>query len=50
MLLAAKALLDEIPRPTEEEIKEALAGNLCHCTGYYSIIKAVQAAAERINP
>src|SRR3990172_4308666 len=44
MLLAAKALLDEIPRPTEEEIKEALAGNLCRCTGYYSTIKAVQAA------
>lgn len=50
MLLAAKALLDEIPRPTEEQIKEALAGNLCRCTGYYSTIKAVQAAAERINP
>ncbi len=50
MLLAAKALLDEIPRPTEEEIKEALSGNLCRCTGYYSTIKAVQAAAERINP
>ena len=49
MLLAAKALLDELPRPTEKEIKEALAGNLCRCTGYYSTIKAVQAAAERIN-
>jgi carbon-monoxide dehydrogenase small subunit len=50
MLLAAKALLDEIPHPTEEEIKEALAGNLCRCTGYYSTIKAVQAAAERLTP
>lgn len=49
MLLSAKALLDEIPRPTEEEVKEALAGNLCRCTGYYSIIKAVQAAAEKMN-
>lgn len=50
MLLSAKALLDETPRPTEDEIKEALAGNLCRCTGYYSIIKAVFAAAERMNP
>jgi len=50
MLLSAKALLDEIPRPTENEIKEALAGNLCRCTGYYSIVKAVMAAAERMNP
>lgn len=50
MLLAAKALLDEIPRPTENEIKEALAGNLCRCTGYYGIVKAVMAAAERMNP
>ena len=50
MLLSAKALLDEIPRPTENEIKEALAGNLCRCTGYYGIVKAVMAAAERMNP
>jgi carbon-monoxide dehydrogenase small subunit len=50
MLLSAKALLDEIPRPTEEEIKEALAGNLCRCTGYYSIVKAVMAASEKMNP
>ncbi len=50
MLLSAKALLDEIPRPTEDEIKEALAGNLCRCTGYYSIVKAVMAAAERMAP
>lgn len=50
MLLSAKALLDEIPRPTENEIKEALAGNLCRCTGYYSIVKAVMAAAERMKP
>jgi len=49
ILLSAKALLDEIPRPTEDEIKEALAGNLCRCTGYYSIIKAVMAAAQRMN-
>ncbi len=50
MLLSAKALLDENPRPTEDEVKEALAGNLCRCTGYYSIIEAVIAAAKRMNP
>jgi carbon-monoxide dehydrogenase small subunit len=50
MLLSAKALLDEVRRPTEEEIKEALAGNLCRCTGYYSIIEAVMAAAKKMNP
>jgi len=50
MLLSAKALLDEIPRPTEDEIKEALAGNLCRCTGYYNIVDAVMAAAKRMNP
>jgi carbon-monoxide dehydrogenase small subunit len=49
MLMSAKALLDEIPLPTEEEIKKGLAGNLCRCTGYYSIVKAVQAAAEKMN-
>ena len=48
MIMAAKALLDETPQPTEEEVKEALAGNLCRCTGYYSIVKAVMAAAERL--
>ncbi len=50
MLLSAKALLDEIPRPTEDEIKEALSGNLCRCTGYYNIVNAVMAAAKRMNP
>ena len=50
MLLSAKALLDEVRRPTEVEIKEALAGNLCRCTGYYSIIEAVKDAAEKMNP
>jgi carbon-monoxide dehydrogenase small subunit len=46
MLLAAKALLDENPAPTEEEIKWGLAGNLCRCTGYRKIIEAIQAAAR----
>jgi len=46
MLLAAKALLDRRPRPTREEIAEALSGNLCRCTGYLRIVEAVAAAAE----
>lgn len=44
MILSAKTLLDENPHPSEAEIREALAGNLCRCTGYKKIIKAVQAA------
>jgi len=47
MLLSAYALLLENPDPTEEEIKEAIAGNLCRCTGYKQIIEAIQAAATR---
>lgn len=46
MIMAAKALLDRVPNPGEEEIKEALAGNLCRCTGYTKIIEAVQLAAR----
>lgn len=49
MLLSAKALLDEVSRPTDDEIRQALAGNLCRCTGYYSIIEAVKAAAAKMN-
>ena len=45
MLLAAKALLDENPTPTVEEIKHALTGNLCRCTGYRKIIEAIQSVA-----
>jgi len=47
ILLTAKALLDENPTPTRQEIKEALAGNLCRCTGYIKILEAVELAAER---
>ena len=47
MLISAHALLERTPQPTEQEIKEALVGNLCRCTGYVRIIDAVQAAAER---
>jgi len=47
MVLTAQALLAENPRPTEEEIKKALEGNLCRCTGYNKIMEAVQLAAQR---
>ena len=46
MILASKALLDENPNPTEEEIKDGLSGNLCRCTGYVQIIDSVMAAAK----
>ncbi len=46
MLMSAKALLDKIEHPTEEQIKEALEGNLCRCTGYIPILNAVKKAAE----
>jgi carbon-monoxide dehydrogenase small subunit len=49
MLVTAKALLDENPRPTRGEIKEALAGNLCRCTGYVKILEAVELAAQRMS-
>ncbi|MDR3562075.1 MAG: (2Fe-2S)-binding protein [Negativicutes bacterium] len=49
MILATKALLDRIPNPTTEEIKEALSGNLCRCTGYEKIIRAVEISARKLN-
>lgn len=49
MLVMAKALLDENPNPTEEEIRFALSGNLCRCTGYAKIIQAVQDAAAELR-
>jgi carbon-monoxide dehydrogenase small subunit len=49
MLMMSKALLDENPDPTEEEIRFALSGNLCRCTGYAKIVQAVQDAAAQIR-
>lgn len=49
MVLSSKSLLDRNPNPSEEEIKEALSGNLCRCTGYTKIIKAVTEAAKAAN-
>jgi aerobic-type carbon monoxide dehydrogenase small subunit (CoxS/CutS family) len=49
ILLTAKALLDSTPRPTREEIAQALAGNLCRCTGYVKIFEAVELAARRMT-
>jgi carbon-monoxide dehydrogenase small subunit len=46
MILAAKALLDSNPHPTEREIRQGISGNLCRCTGYVKIVEAIQAAAR----
>jgi aerobic carbon-monoxide dehydrogenase small subunit len=49
MMLVAAALLEENPDPTEEEIRWALSGNICRCTGYQNIVKAVQWAATKLK-
>jgi carbon-monoxide dehydrogenase small subunit len=49
MILSAKALLTSNPRPTEQEVREAIAGNLCRCTGYVNIVKAILSAAATLN-
>jgi aerobic carbon-monoxide dehydrogenase small subunit len=49
MMLAAVDLLRENPSPTDEEIREGLEGNLCRCTGYQNIVRAVRTAAERMQ-
>jgi len=46
MILVAKALLDKNPKPTEGEIRQAIAGNLCRCTGYDKIVKAIQKVSD----
>jgi aerobic-type carbon monoxide dehydrogenase small subunit (CoxS/CutS family) len=50
ILVTAKALLDEHPHPTRDQIKEALSGNLCRCTGYQQIFEAVEAAVAGLKP
>jgi carbon-monoxide dehydrogenase small subunit len=50
MMLTARALLDENPNPTEAEIREGISGNLCRCTGYLNIIRAIQWAAANPVP
>jgi carbon-monoxide dehydrogenase small subunit len=47
MVLSAKALLDENPKPTELEVRQAISGNLCRCTGYQKIVEAILSAANR---
>ena len=49
MIMAGSDLLKKNPDPSEEEVREALAGNLCRCTGYHNIVKAVMSAAERMR-
>jgi len=50
LLVQAADLLERVPRPSDPEIREALAGNLCRCTGYEKILDAVRLAAERMSP
>jgi len=49
MMMAAKALLDTNPDPTEEDVRWALSGNLCRCTGYQNIVKSVLRAADKLR-
>ena len=49
MMLTAKALLDENPDPTEDEVRWALSGNVCRCTGYQNIVKSVLSASARLR-
>jgi len=49
MIMTAKALLDQKPDPTAQEVKTAIAGNLCRCTGYIRIVDAILSAAERLR-
>jgi carbon-monoxide dehydrogenase small subunit len=49
MMLVGKALLDENPSPSDDEVRWAISGNICRCTGYMNIVKAVQAAGQRMS-
>lgn len=50
MIVSAKALLDRLQRPTRAQIREAISGNLCRCTGYNKIVEAIEAAAHENSP
>ncbi len=50
MMLTSVSLLEQNPHPTEDEIRQGISGNLCRCTGYMNIVKAVQYAAEKMAP
>ena len=50
MVMSALDLVKNTPRPTEEQIREQLDGNLCRCTGYHNIVKSIKAASEALNP
>jgi carbon-monoxide dehydrogenase small subunit len=50
MIMTATALLERTPRPSEDEIREAISGNLCRCTGYQYIIKSIEWAAKHNAP
>jgi carbon-monoxide dehydrogenase small subunit len=49
MLMRSYRFLQEIPNPTEEQIRSGLSGNICRCTGYQNIVKAVQYAAKKLQ-
>jgi carbon-monoxide dehydrogenase small subunit len=48
MIMSTKALLDENPDPSDEEIRRGISGNLCRCTGYVQIVDSIKAAAKRL--
>ncbi|MGQ9656002.1 MAG: (2Fe-2S)-binding protein, partial [Thermodesulfobacteriota bacterium] len=48
MIMSAKALLDEKPDPSEEEIRRGISGNLCRCTGYVQIVESIKEAAKKL--
>jgi carbon-monoxide dehydrogenase small subunit len=48
MLMSAVALLNETPRPSREQIKRAIAGNLCRCTGYHFVVESIEEAARKL--
>jgi carbon-monoxide dehydrogenase small subunit len=49
MIVSAKALLDENPRPSREDIKKAISGSLCRCTGYQKIVEAIEEASKKLR-